>query len=322
MLVEIAPLWPIFLNAQQQGHPLVLATLVDVKGSSYKKPGAMLLVDQSGNTHGLLSGGCLESDIAEHASDVFDTAVAKVLHYDLSDDSIFGLGAGCDGQITVLLQLLSGDYQPLASLNPLPQESQTTQLWLNYNEQSSDFGAFAVKQSQQLHSSDDSWKDQIEKDKLPALTYTKPPTIAICGAGTDAKPLAKMVAQLYLQGICIDHRPALLDSQMWPEHWYCYSPEQFDTQSREQGIDAAIIMSHNINRDADYLLQAFEAGIEFIGLLGPPQRRDKVLNKAGLTLEQLGSKLHAPVGLNLGGRLPENIALSICAQLQHHFFKS
>ena len=322
MLVEIAPLWPIYLNAQQQGQPLVLATLVDVKGSSYKKPGAMMLVDESGNTHGLLSGGCLEADIAEHARDVFDTAVAKVLHYDLSDDSIFGLGAGCDGQITVLIQLLSGDYQPLASLNPLPQKAQATSVWLNHNEQSQNFGAFAVKQSQQLDSSHDSWAQQIEQDKLPALTYSKPPTIAICGADTDAKPLAQMMAQLYWHGICIDHRPALLENQQWPADWPCCSPGQFNTQCHEQGIDAVIIMSHNINRDADYLLQAFEADIEFIGLLGPPQRRDKVLKKAGLTLDQLGDKLHAPVGLNIGGRLPENIALSICAQLQQHFFKS
>ncbi|WP_154223827.1 XdhC family protein [Marinicella rhabdoformis] len=322
MLVEIAPLWSILLSSQKRKEALVLATLVDVKGSSYKKPGAMLLVETDGQTHGLLSGGCLEADIAEHARDVFETAVAKVLHYDLSDDSIFGLGAGCDGQITVLLQLLGGDYQPLASLNPLPTEAQSTQLWLNYQDNDSPLGAYCVAQNKQLRSNHDNWQQHVQHDSPPPLTYQVPPKVAVCGAGIDAHPLCQMMAQLHWHGLSFDHRSGLLTTEKLPPNWQTFKPKLLTEQVKQQGIDAIIIMSHNINRDADYLRQAFESDVRFIGLLGPPQRRDKVLSKAGISLNQIGDRLHAPVGLNLGGRLPENIALSICAELQQHFFKS
>lgn len=321
MLVEIAPLWSTFLKTQKQQQPLVLATLVDVQGSSYKKPGAMLLIESSGHTHGLLSGGCLEADIAEHARSVFDTSEAKVLHYDLSDDSIFGLGAGCDGQITILLQLLSGDYLPFAALNPLPNQAKNTQLWLNHQANSWPLGAYAVQQEQQLFSNLDSWQAHNQYTTSPALNYIKPPKVAVCGAGTDTSPLCRILADLHWHGLTFDHRTGLLNPQNFPAQWQCFEQQQLSKQVMQQNINAVIIMSHNINRDADYLRQAFDTNVPFIGLLGPPQRRDKVLEKAGLTVAQTAAQLHAPVGLNLGGRLPENIALSVAAQLQQHFFK-
>ncbi len=320
MLVEVAPLWPIFLSAQSQKQPLVLATLVDVKGSSYKKPGAMLLIEKNGQTHGLLSGGCLEADIAEHATSVFDTGVSKSLHYDLSDDSIFGLGAGCDGQITVLLQLLHDDYLPFAALNPLPNQAQNTKLWLNHQDNSWPLGTYAVQQEeQQLFSNLVSWHECSQH--TTALTYTKPPKVAVCGAGIDTSPLCRILAELHWHGLTFDHRAGMLNPKKFPTQWQCFEQQQLSEQVVQQDINAVIIMSHNINRDAEYLRQAFETAVPFIGLLGPPQRRDKVLAKAGLTLQQTAAQLHAPVGLDLGGRLPENIALSVAAQLQQHFFK-
>ena len=74
MLEQISPLWTVLTNHRQEGRPLVLATLVRTRGSSYKKAGAMMLIEANGTTHGLLSGGCLEQDLAEHAQAVFSSA--------------------------------------------------------------------------------------------------------------------------------------------------------------------------------------------------------------------------------------------------------
>ncbi|MCF6300522.1 MAG: XdhC family protein [Proteobacteria bacterium] len=325
MLVEIAPLWEVYLSHKKMLKPMVLSTIVTTKGSSYKKRGAMMLVADDGSHYGLLSGGCLEADIAEHSQQVFQDGQAKLIEYDLSDDSIFGLGMGCDGSIQVLLQLIKDDYAPFGLLNPNKNHAEGARLFINHLiHPTVKLGDYFYQNARTEKNANPNIAQLLKQDLLKPIEIKKPPKVIIIGAGTDTLPLCQMIANLYWHGYSVDHRPMLLASHKFPEKWNCLCFH--DHQSKQQlagfEFDAVIIMSHNINRDAAFLKYFAQSKTAFIGLLGPPNRRDKVLAKAGIKPADLARRLHAPVGLNLGGRLPENVAVSIVAQLQQHFFKT
>lgn len=324
MLEQISPLWDIYLNHKDRGKPLVLATLVKTTGSSYKKAGAMLLIEADKTTHGLISGGCLEADVAEHATAVFDSEKAIKLTYDLSDESIFGLGAGCDGTIELVLQHLKDDYLPFSALNPSPESSVTTTLYIQAND-SAEFpiGSYYLKKESNLIES----TTGISQKKLKGeceLVYQPAPKVAICGAGIDVIPLVEILNLLHWQVTVIDHRPGRLIADLYPQNTRVKPVKitELSTTLEPFDCDAVIIMSHNLDRDAAYVAHFSTTQVHWLGLLGPIKRRDKVLNLAGVSLNEIEERLHAPVGLDLGGQMPENIAVSIVAQLQQHFYQS
>lgn len=321
MLEQISPLWQIFKEKQHANKPLVLVTLVKTSGSTYKKAGAMMLVEENGTTHGLISGGCLEADVAEHAKQVFDNKRTITLSYDMSDDSIFGLGAGCDGSLTLVLQLLSGDYLPFSAMNPTRNNAQQTKLFINHDESLGyPIGSYFIKMNEKLIESNDGIFYKLGQiDKI--LNYSPPPSIVICGAGIDTYPLVAIANLLQWHVEVIDHRPGKLAvSAFNAVDTTVVSINGLNQYVSNKVIDAVIIMTHNLNHDAAYL--NFFADFPWIGLLGPISRRDKVLKLAQLELSSLNSRLHAPIGLDIGGHMPENIAVSIIAQLQHYFQES
>ena len=327
MLVEIKSLWGIYLKYKQNNLPLVLATIVNTTGSSYKKTGAMMLIEPNKTTHGMLSGGCLEKDLAEHAEDVFDSKQAKKVTYDLSDDSIFGLGAGCQGSIDVVLQIINDEYFPFSALNPNPKESSEVKLIIQASENKEfpnyGLGSYSFIKNNVVTEFPDGFDSFAKKMNYPEITYCQPPKVAIFGAGLGSLPLCQLIDSVYWHGCSIDYRESLLQIKQFPNQWQLIHAKRSELTCvcEDQEFDAVIIMSHNINNDAHFLKSAYESDISFIGLLGSKQRRDKVLQKAGIKLSEIKDRLKAPVGLNIGGNLPENIAVSIVAELQRYFFK-
>ncbi len=110
-----------FAAWRRRDEPLVLATVVRTAGSTYSKPGAQMLITRDGQYQGLLSGGCLEGDLVEHAREVIASGAPRSVTYDMRDraeDQLWGLGLGCDGALTVFMQALTPDnrYAPFAAL--------------------------------------------------------------------------------------------------------------------------------------------------------------------------------------------------------------
>ncbi len=321
MLQQLMPLWPHFEAVRAQQRALVLATIVSTEGASYKKTGAMMLIDEALKTHGLLSGGCLEADVAEHAEAVLADGRARTLEYDLSDDSPFGLGAGCDGSIRVLLQRLNpdNDYAPLALLDPRPGHAIPRLLELVHapigDLKPGDFRCLdAHARVASAQGSGPHWQSNAAVSRLQ---FIPPPRVLVAGAGVDAVPMCQLMATQHWHGVLVDHRPGRLQADVWPRDWqhlHCPRAVTLTEHLDVAALDAAVIMSHNIERDAAYL-SALQ-NTPYIGLLGPPTRRDKVLQRAGLDAQALAARLHAPVGLDIGGRMPEQIALSTVAQIQ------
>ncbi len=324
MLEQISPLWNVYLKCKQNNNPLVLATLVKTIGSSYKKAGAMMLIEKDRSTHGLISGGCLEADVAEHAMAVFKTGQATSLTYDLSDVSIFGLGAGCDGSIEVVLQLIQGDYLPFSALNPLPNMAQETTLLINsVRNENNKIGDYYLMQGGQLTESVTGFYNTNKHD-INCIHYTPPPLIAVCGSGIDVLPLLTVLNLLQWHVYIIDHRLQRFHQKPQSPLNPIIKVEMTELSAglSSHPFNAAIIMNHNLGRDAAYLKYFAQSDVPWMGLLGPVKRRDKVLNKAGLTLAEINQKLCAPIGLDIGGHMPENIAISIAAQLQQYFYKT
>ena len=323
MLEQILPLWNVFLTNKKQQSPLVMATLVNTQGSSYKKKGAMMLVDINLQTYGLISGGCLENDLAEHAETVFNDGISKVIEYDLSDDSIFGLGAGCDGTIQVLLQILNtkNSYQPFSFFNPLIEQAHYSSLLINTNINSSFFSGFKFicnetsKVSDQKIESDEKLnpKDYCEIELIPSLK------VAIVGTGKDIIPICQQIELMNWHGYILDHRLNRLENYSGFENINLIKTDLKDLSTNETLIkpfDAVILITHNIDRDVQYLSYFNQFNIPYLGLLGSIGRRDNVLSKAQLSLKDLTNKLYAPIGINLGSHSPEQIALSIIAEIQ------
>ncbi len=286
-----------FDKRRQRKELLVLATVVETNGSTYSKTGDQMLIDESGVGCGILSGGCLEGDLAVRAQVVLESGRSQVVTYDLAseDDEIWGLGIGCDGSMQVYLQALDprNDYQPFAEIADVLRGNIEANVTIG----------------------------GIDDELSIAIRIRPPLNLLVLGAGPDSVPITKFADELGWRCTIIDHRPAYVDSAIFPASavTHCAEASLLATTVELDHFHCAIVMSHNLASDRSYLSQLAECSIPYIGLLGPTARRERLLSEIGDAADKLRDRLHAPAGLDLGGRGPEPIALSIIAQMQQAF---
>jgi xanthine/CO dehydrogenase XdhC/CoxF family maturation factor len=144
------------------------------------------------------------------------------------------------------------------------------------------------------------------------------PTLLLCGAGPDAEPVQRIATLLGWQVTVVDHRPAYIDAARFPGAVRVMQVELDDPGAAIalDGFDAAVVMSHHLIADGRHLAALARSRVPYVGLLGPAARRERLYAELGPAAEALRSRLRAPVGLDLGGRTPEDIALSIVAEIQ------
>ena len=302
-----------FEQERSAGADLVIAIIVATEGSTYRKPGAFMLLSSSGRRAGLLSGGCLEGDLHEHALKMLADDRRCMMHrYDnrSSDDPIWGLGLGCEGSMTIfLLRCSTGDsYEPLTSIFNGLTKNETVELIVDLRD-----GAFIT--------ADSATSAPVSSVDHFLLRITPPLRLLICGAGPDAEPLFDFAHRLGWKVTLLDHRPAYAVMHRFSG---AEVVKQIELDEWVKGLDlqrysAAVVMSHHLGADAQYLRGLARSTIPYIGLLGPPARRERLLADVGPLAADLTTRLRAPVGLNLGGRTPEAIALSIVAEIQAAF---
>ncbi|MDO6426388.1 XdhC family protein [Thalassotalea sp. 1_MG-2023] len=296
----------------------VLATIVATKGSTYRKTGTMMLISEQGQCTGLLSGGCLEADITLHAQEVLTNGKSKLLTYDLKADAdlLWGLGLGCDGAIDIYLQPLTtlNSHLEFVLLLDAVQQGESGYYCQQVTENLAGQAKFIVANS-------DIDRENFQRE-LPEGDWLITPvtpifSLLICGAGPDVVPLVTMVEQLGWRVTLQDHRKAYLEQ---PAFSHCFAKRKLRAEQASvidyQGFDAIVVMTHNLNNDGEILKHALAANIGYIGLLGPAGRRDKLLNALSLTASDVQQQVFGPIGLNIGGRSPQAIALSICAEIQ------
>jgi xanthine dehydrogenase accessory factor len=243
---------------------------------------------------GLVSGGCLEGDLLLRAVEAIETGRSSLLSYDLhDDDELFGLGVGCEGKILLSIEpLLSANrYEPFASIERRLLST----------------GSMDVESSLQ---------DAGERVRYRLLA---PRRLGLFGAGPDSAPLVAIATTLGWDVTLIDHRQHSLDALDADNAICCTNPADLEISAQVDIFHAAVVMTHNIGRDRGYLDMLARSQVPYVGLLGPPQRRVRLLADLGEAADTLAGRLRAPVGRQIGGRGPEAIALETAAELQAFF---
>lgn len=336
-----------------QGDELdwVMATIVNKEGSSYRSPGAIMLINSIGQSFGLVSGGCLEANIILHAKKVFDRKQAYYVEYDMREEGDYAaeLGVGCKGKIGVLLQYLTAEHKSLlgllfqrmksgvtsylqhtyqaenedrTQLNSLAMLDNKGQLLVSTHQQSGEF--HCENQIQEIALGKPHSNAVIDKYELSLTKISAPFNLWVFGGGSDVIPLVSMAAQLGWRVTVVDHRSSYARNSVFRQAvdiFRTHPDDFFKSENSEQvkifqQLDAAVLMTHNLTLDAAWLKLLHSTNqAKYIGLLGPLERRSNVETLSGIADRAwLARVVNGPVGFDIGGELPESIALSILAQ--------
>jgi xanthine dehydrogenase accessory factor len=283
-----------------EGHAFALALVAMTDGSTYRKPGALALIGADGTHVGVISGGCLEPGLEVLAREALRAGVPRMAVFDTrsDDDLLFGSGSGCRGRMQVLALPCEpgrpGDGVEEIIRAGVERRSVTVSLAM------------------------------LAPDLFDAgeVTVQRSPQLLLVGASPEARPLLRIARTLGWYGSVADHREALLapDQIGAADRVLPLRPEPALKAVSAERIDAALVMTHVASTDLEALRGLATRDVPYIGLLGPPARRDELLAElAPVERDAIEPRLHAPVGLPLGGDGPEAIALAIVAELQSVF---
>ena len=315
----------------------VLATVVDVKGSSYRLPGAKMLILENGDTFGTVSGGCLEADVLERAKRVLKTGNPQIFVYDTTDeqDSVFSLNMGCRGIVRILLESVRhNDFLDFLQ-NCYAKNIYGIAATLISGDETDigkraffDKGGF-VKGDLEVEKL---LKDFVKIDKSSIKTYdfgevffeliAPPVELNIFGAGADAVPLAEIAKNLGWRVRVIDHRTAFANRERFAnaDEMIISRPENAEENVKISENSVSVVMTHNYEHDKNLLHFLLKSNARYVGALGPKNRAENILQDfeiEGITISETElEKLYAPVGLDIGADTPEAIALSIIAEIQ------
>lgn len=331
-----------------------IATVVKTSGSVYRRAGARMLLTESGQTIGAISGGCLESDVFERAKEVMlDQDEPIVVQYDTtsSDDIVWGLGLGCNGVVHVLIEFLSdtarsqldfiaecfAQNQPgvIATIFQVRGETQIKVAQRLLCKQDGTVitnivdSAFAQKvhsEAQQvLHDGRSCVKSYLLSNGVAEvlLEVIQPPVeLLLFGAGHDAIPVVHFAKQLGWQVTVIDHRLSYATGDRFPnaDRIILCNPQDLEAHITLHSGMVAVVMTHKYLHDLALLRTLLLSPLRYLGMLGPKTRQEGLLQNLEAsgctpTLDQL-SRLYGPVGLDIGADTPEEIALSIVAEIQ------
>ena len=322
-------LWRIHTHEQSA----VLGVVIATEGSTYRKPGALVLLDQTGLRHGVISGGCLEPALEDAARAVHASGKASSVEFDTrsDEDLLFGSGTGCRGRVRLLLLPLPPRGALTRALFAVLEKSIALELSLVAEGADADLGAgtaaFVGDTAPQAHYAWDGMGHAASTVAAATLRVriTPPPQLLLLGAGPETGPLAEFARRLGWFVSVVEHRGRWADFARGAQvdRLIELAPDAAASELVNERPDVAIVMSHNYALDLAWLRHCADSEVGYIGLLGPAARRDALLAELDAPRrERLRTRLHAPVGLDLGGHGGEVVALAIAAELQQHFARA
>jgi xanthine dehydrogenase accessory factor len=332
---------------------VALATVVQVRGSSYRSPGARMLITDDGKWVGSISGGCLEGDALRKARLVMSEKKPLTVTYDTSEDSNqnLGIGLGCNGVIDVLIEPVNeGDHSnPIRLFETLVSSRESVALATIFSGPDLTGEKFLINTHDDtlISFSDDRLNDLIRPDlrqvfdtkKSEARTYVfegktlqafieliQPGiSLMIFGGGFDARPVSQLAKSLGWEVTVTDECVAHIAPVFFPtadKLSLCHR-DFVDRDFDITPFTACVLMSHNYEYDRDVLKKLLSSPAPYIGILGPRQRFDKMIDEfvaqgIQVTGEDL-HRIHSPIGLDIGAEAPDEIALSIVSEIQGKF---
>jgi xanthine dehydrogenase accessory factor len=352
-LENILPLWHELEDAEED---YVLATVVDVEGPSYRKPGARMLIARDGRRAGTVSGGCLEAEVAKRAWWLTESGAVVRRYSTAADDGEMPYGSGCGGVVYVLLErrltaapllrALEDAFHarlPLAIATVLdgaeignrsfagPTIAEHRAQDKSSRDLESTLENMAVGSLERMQSTDQRVKIGDNTTRVWVDYRAARPGLWVFGAGDDAKPIVQLARQLGWFVAVADGRSHLATHDRFPAAVYVVvlpiSEMPWPSVADMKATDAAILVTHSFDQDARIMASLLkrESLPAYVGVLGPQRRTREVLAEAARLLgldatlervEQWLGQLHAPTGLDIGAETPAAIALSIIAEIQ------
>ena len=331
------------------GQRMALATIVAVRGSTYRRPGARLLVPEEGAPIGNISGGCLEGDVADMARLVMEEGRARLAGWDLTadDDAVWGLGLGCNGAIEVFIEPADRAVEAARALRTALEEERPISLVTVIGSTEpeaiapgarlivmpdgavdgslgrSDVDAEAIAAARELLMTERSEIRTLAEGVRAFVEILDPPLrLVICGAGHDAVPLVRAASLLGWNVTVVDDRPAFLNRERFPEAHGFASVDDPSEVAAAVTVDArtfVVVMTHNFLRDKAYLRGLLTTDARYVAMLGPAARTQRLLmelEEEGTPItEERRSRIHGPAGLDLGAEGPEEIAQAIIGEI-------
>lgn len=331
---------------RREGAPFLLATVVAVRGSSYRRPGARMIVSGDRWVAGCVSGGCLEGDVVRRGAHRVRHGAPVVVTYDsTSDDEIgWGFGLGCNGVVEVMLEEIDAS----TAVDPLLFASECiaaeTRGVLVTVFRSDDLAVpvgsrLAIRPGAPVATSlaGGSLRDALERAARSAHATTTvethgvsalvelldpPPRLFVCGTGHDALPLVTLARSMgWRVTVTAGHPSTATKDRFIAADALLAGPGSVVRDAVDRHARSfAIVMSHDYERDRECLAALLESRAEYIGVLGPKRRAERMLAElaqAGLVItDGMLARLHAPVGLDLGAETPQEIALAVISEVQ------
>tara|TARA_R110002072_G_scaffold23321_1_gene80806 strand:+ start:14035 stop:15057 length:1023 start_codon:yes stop_codon:yes gene_type:complete len=303
---------------QQKGLKNVLASVVYLEGSSYRKPGVKMLISEDLNSVGAVSGGCVEKEIIHRANTVFKDNQPKIITY----DGRYRLG--CEGILYILIEpfYISNDFlKSFLNANTKREALKIDSYFTKEDEAFGDFGSVVTFENQQQFTFSDSFNHQQKNDVAVFTQILKPAfKLIIIGGEHDAVKLCKIAANL---GWEIEVITSVKDSKELKDFPGANSvvgdsPETIQFKDIEENC-AIVIMNHSYVQDLKYVVKLAEYKPKYIGIIGSPKKRERLFNElfefAPETTEEFLDCIYSPAGLHIGAKTPEEIAVSIIAEI-------
>ncbi len=336
------------------GRKAALATVVQVRGSSYRSPGARMLITDDGRWVGSISGGCLEGDALRQARQVMMDGAPQTVTYDTREESNqnLGIGLGCNGVIDVLIEPIgqTGGDETIELFKSITATNAPVMLATIFSGRRGDIGKKILGGNNGIsfnNVTDTRLIELIQKD-LSKLGETKTShartysvegvqisvfleliqpgvSLIIFGGGFDARPVSQLAKTIGWEVTVTDECVAHIAPLFFPtaDKLSLCQRSFIDRDFAITPYTACVLMSHNYEYDRDVLRKLIKTDSPFIGILGPRKRFDKMLTEfltEGLELSPDDiSRIHSPIGLDIGAEAPDEIAVSIIAEIQSKF---
>lgn len=305
---------------RREGRRAALATVIRVRGSAYRHEGAKLLVPESGEITGNVSGGCLEEDVREVAQRVIVSGIAERRSYcgGANEIAAWDLGVGCEGEVEILVEPCLSDRDSerdlMAAETPFVVLTRVHALdRAGEPERRVVTGAAADR----WLDSGGSRLEETDGGETFIDVLRPPPRLLIVSAGDDARHLARIADAVGFRVVVADRRPGLL------------SPDRFSPRVRLVETDAArlaervvldddsfaVVMTHHFVDDTDYLRALLRGPARYLGVLGPRQRTERILGILRTDGPVDETRIFGPVGLDIGTDGAEQVALAIIAEI-------
>ena len=326
----------------ESGDRAALATIIDVEGSAYRRPGAKMLVREDGSGIGHITAGCLEDEVERLSTGVLDSGEPIVETYDLrpdGEDDVWGLGVGCNGIIDVLLEPLDERYREVVDryeagedvgvLTVVDGDDAALGSRAYYHPESENFeGDVPADVLERLRDvtaelTNRGGADTYEVDGLTVFVdgIAAPDDLVVVGSGPDVGPIAELGSNVGFRVTVVGFRGANATEERFPDAETVISTRPSEIRNAV-GFDAdtyVVVATHNFVDDRLAIDELLQTDVPYVGLMGPRERFDEMLEEfdaEGRTFTEAELEaLYTPVGLDLGSGSPHGIATSIVSEV-------